>query len=484
MLYFLERKVDGKLNDIFPSTYETFPSFSIRIKRGLVNGLGSIFEAITGNLDARDGERFESLISELQNNQNKISEAINSQSTLSVELIDNFNKTISQVTHNQLVLENKIKKLSSYLIETQAYERNSILLRDTITEIIYLYQVIISILHDVKNSISFAKLGIMHPSIIKLSYLMKALNSIAPKSLAGKLPIEVTLDNISIFEKLIKISCYTVHRKVVYILHVPIVYPSQFDYYHLYAIPIFHKSQFKAVIPSGKYLVKNELHYAFAGDKCTEMVPKLYICNEMDLRRIEKTNPCEVQILESRSPTSCQEVDAVITEPMMKRLHDSRQWILLIPTETTITLRCEKGQEVTRVLGSYLVEIPTGCTLQLNEDWITNQEPVSIGNQPILFSNINVNISLSNPKNFTLQLDQVELDEIHKIRRRIIDNRVDIHSVKVSHIPSFWTIILYGVLLMIVCCFVFKKITPRCFKPKLRSIPKEEIDLSNVHLPR
>nr|CAI5841908.1 unnamed protein product [Callosobruchus analis] len=113
-------------------------------------------QAITGNLDARDGEKFESLTSELQNNQNKISEAINSQSTLSVELIDNFNKTISQVTHNQLVLENKIKELSS-------------------------------------------------------------------------------------------------------------------------------------------------------------------------------------------SPTTCQEVDAVITEPMMKRLHGSRQWILLIPTETTITLRCEKG---------------------------------------------------------------------------------------------------------------------------------------------
>nr|CAH7733232.1 unnamed protein product [Callosobruchus chinensis]CAH7734011.1 unnamed protein product [Callosobruchus chinensis] len=99
--------------------------------------------------------------------------------------------------------------------------------------------------------------------------------------------------------------------------------------------------------------------------------------------------------------------------------------------------------------------------------------------------NIDVNISLSNPKNFSFHLDQVELDEIHKIRRRMIENSVDIHSVKVSHIPSFWTIILYGVLLMIVCCFVYKKITPRCFiKPKPRSTPTEEINLSNVHLSR
>nr|CAH7724085.1 unnamed protein product [Callosobruchus chinensis] len=55
--------------------------------------------------------------------------------------------------------------------------------------------------------------------------------------------------------------------------------------------------------------------------------------------------------------------------------------------------------------------------------------------------------------------------------RRIIDNRVDIHSVKVSHIPSFWTIIFYGVLLMIVCCFVYKKITTRCFIKPSQEVP-------------
>nr|CAI5826568.1 unnamed protein product [Callosobruchus analis] len=96
----LVRKVNGKLNDIFTSTYETFPSISIRLKRGLVNSQGSVFKAITGNLDARDGEKIESLISEVQNNQNKISEDINSQNTLTVELIDNFNKTMSGYTQS------------------------------------------------------------------------------------------------------------------------------------------------------------------------------------------------------------------------------------------------------------------------------------------------------------------------------------------------------------------------------------------------
>ncbi|CAH2019428.1 unnamed protein product, partial [Acanthoscelides obtectus] len=235
-----KRKVDGKLNDIFPSTYETVPSFSVRIKRGLINGLGSIFKAITGNLDASDGEKFESLISDLQNDQNKLSEAINSQNTLSVELIDNFNKT----------------------------------------------------------------------------------------------------------------------------------------------------GLFKVVIPSGKYLVKNELYFAFAGDACTETVTKQYVCKELDLRRIKESNPCEVQLLVQKTPTTCREVEAVITEPVMKKLHDFGQWILLISNETTITLSCQEGQETVKVLGSYLAEIPVGCTLELN------QEPISIGSQPIIFPNIDSNTTM------------------------------------------------------------------------------------------
>nr|CAH7729295.1 unnamed protein product [Callosobruchus chinensis] len=294
------------------------------LNMGLINGLGSVFKAITGNLDARDGKRFESLISELLNNQNEISEAINGQNTLSVDLIDNFNKIISQ----------KIKSRNYHLIETQTYGSKHSFERYNNRD----NQSLSS--HHFNTSryrkfYTFVKFRTMQTSIIKPSYLIKALNSIAPKPLAGQLPIEVTLDKIPVFGKFIQISCYTLHRKVIYILHVPIVYPSQFD------------------------------------------------------------------------PTACQEVDAVITEPMMKRLNDSRQWILLIPTETTITLSCEKGEEVIRVLGSYLAEIPVGCTLQLNEDLITNQEPISIENQPILFPNIDVNISLSNSKNFSLHLDQI-----------------------------------------------------------------------------
>ncbi|CAH2001192.1 unnamed protein product [Acanthoscelides obtectus] len=105
----------------------------------------------------------------------------------------------------------------------------------------------------------------------------------------------------------------------------PIVRTFQFDYYHLYSIPTFHKRLFKFFIPSGKYLVKNELYFVFAGHACTETVAKQYVCKELDLRRIKESNPCEVQLLKQKTPTTCREVEAVITEPVMKKLHDFGQ---------------------------------------------------------------------------------------------------------------------------------------------------------------
>nr|CAH7762633.1 unnamed protein product [Callosobruchus chinensis] len=80
-------------------------------------------------------------------------------------------------------------------------------------------------------------------------------------------------------------------------------------------------------------------------------------------------------------------------------------------------------------------------------------------NHPILFPNIDANISITNSKNFSYHLDQIELDEIQDIRRKIIDNRFDISSAKMSHVLILWTIVLYGVLLLCFLLFVYKKIS-------------------------
>lgn len=57
ILKLIQDRVETKIVEILPH-----PN---RIKRGLINALGSVFKAVSGNLDASDGERYEKLIAEL-----------------------------------------------------------------------------------------------------------------------------------------------------------------------------------------------------------------------------------------------------------------------------------------------------------------------------------------------------------------------------------------------------------------------------------
>lgn len=219
---FTEKKVEDKLIEILPH-----PN---RIKRGLINGLGSIFKSVTGNLDATDGERYETLIKDLQRSQDKLVKNIKIQNTLAISLIDKFNNTFQQIKHNEDLINAKLNQIST-IVEGQAYRENSMFIKDVMIQIINMYEIIISILQDVENSISFAKLGTIHPSIIKTTDLLKLLKSIELVFKTERIPIEVNLENTVLFGKFIKIESYILNNKITYILQMPILLISNYITY-------------------------------------------------------------------------------------------------------------------------------------------------------------------------------------------------------------------------------------------------------------
>lgn len=473
ILNFTQSKVEDKLLEILPHP--------LRIKRGLINGLGSIFKSISGNLDANDGERYDRLIHELQQNQRNIAVSVNKQNSLSLALINKFNTTIQQISSNEKIIETKLKQIEN-IVERQLYKENrSTLIKDLMIQLINMYELIISILQDIENSITFSKLQVMHPSIIKINDLYKELKNIESKLGKNELPLEITLENTLLYEKIIKVKSYISNSKITYILEIPITHPTQFEFYHLYSVPVLVESQFKVLVPRSKFLIKNQLYHAFLDEPCKEIYPNMHICQQTDLHENIEQN-CELQLLNMQNTSNCNRIAIKISNIVIKNLDGTNKWIIVLPQQEKIKLTCKTQEEIQSLSsGTFLIEIPFDCTIITSRGKIINSEEGYKNYPQILFPDIDIQTKDDHTTKSNIQLKEFELDDLDSIRSNFINNNPSISFSDVASYPSYLTMLVYGLIIVVLVYLVLKKIYDKCF-PK-NEVRNSALEMNSVQLP-
>lgn len=479
LLNLLKEKVERKIADIIPNSH--------RVKRGLINGLGSIFKSITGNLDANDGEKYNRLIKDLQFNENKLAENIRKQNSISFDIINKFNDTILKIAHNEKLLYSKITQISE-IVGHSINKENSILLKDTLTQIINMYEIVNSVLQDLENSISFSKLNTLHPSIIRTTDFYNELLKLQKRVKSDQFPLDVTLQNVLLIEKLATVNCFIFNNKITYLIHIPIVYPQSFEYFHLYSIPVMSKHQFKTIISNQKYLLKNELYYAYERNSCKKIKPQYYICDKLSLHEIDQTSPCEIQLINMKPiNNSCRQTTLKLKKSIIQQLEKSDTWIGIFPKEEIIKLKCERQEEIMKVLGTFMVNIPLGCQIIANQEIIKNEEQEVNNHQPILFPQLAVIEHPTSPvASYHFEIEDIDLDELQHMKNRIVDNQPNTSFSDNYVTPSVWTIAIYVFVIIIILFFCYKKWFPNQVQGQheIREHQAEQVEMSTVQLPR
>lgn len=476
ILKLVKETTETKLSEIIPRP--------MRPKRGLINGVGSIFKAITGNLDASDGERYEALIRQLQINQEKLSSSIVTQNSISLELITKFNNTIEKVSHNEKLLEDRLNQIAK-MVENNLFNEDILFIKDVLIQLITLYEYITSILQDIENSITFAKIKILHPSIIKTTDLYREL-VILQKYLKkqNNLPFPVTSENIPFFEKLIQIDCYVLNNKITYILHIPIMDPESFDYYHLHSIPFLSQNQFGTIIPKNKFLLKNNLHYIFQNEPCLETRANSFICPKNNNKNsIKEDAPCEVQILQGKGTNKCKQVGLTLSKPVIEHLENTNEWIIVLPEKQTVVLKC-KNEEFRKLSGIFLIKLPKNCTIQIEELIIINDQTSSNNYQPIIFPDFKIDSPVNFNKIANFELEELNLQDLQEIKTRLIQNYPILENDKITSFPSAWTILIYILLVITIIYWIYQKFFIRWYRSRKPAPTLEEIQLQEVQLPR
>lgn len=436
-----------------------------RYKRGLIDGMGAIIRSITGNLDQTDAKKYDKAISILETNQAEIAKHFNKDVTLNHYFLNSYNETVSTLSQNQNQITNKITEILREINYTKL-ELSDYLKIDTSFKLVEInLQLVLEALSNLETALSFSIKGIADHNIItfeNLQYFIQFLSKhYDPKQL-----ITTDVKESRIFYNFVELSSYFSNDRIVFVIKVPILYKSTFDYYQLFPIPTLN---YNILVPPKPYLIADDNAYQYLEEEC-QHYGKMYYCQKsIKLYNAMQQDDCLYKLIRSQIvSSSCSFHNIKIMEEIFEQINDN-YYLLFCPKPTKFHLRCH-NEEYTTVNGSYLLNLPENCTASTETTSFTNEKSINKGT-PIKLYSLNLqDIRVKNPIE-PLKIDKISMNQLYNsigfIQKE--QQKIQLISSDTQQLHIYWTTPLYIVLTIAAAYFAFTRIKAR----KLTRSPAE-----------
>lgn len=469
----LRQKIDTQLNQIIPTR--------IRTKRVLINALGSLIKTVTGNLDQEDAIRIDHNVDILKTNQNNQKLALDKQTTLLSKAMSNFQETIKNVSHNQIVLESRIKQIIEVINQVDIEETNLFeffRIHMILTQITTFYQNIYDILSDIEEAITFAKLNTFHNNIIDASMLLKELQFVQTQIKPEKLPFEPNTDNLLKLENTLEIKSYVKDYTIVFIIEIPLVEAQTYNLFQLFPLPVKYGNSYKVIVPNFKYLIINDKTFGYVNRPCQGITAHEYLCSDIHPENFNDYVPCEVKLLRYEDNIkNCNPVYIDIKSIQIQKV-DKNKWIVITNKEIMGLEVCKESQTNILLSGTKLIDLDPKCKLRIGNTTLSDN-----GNKKIEFQNIplpnvtpNYKYQVSHKEIALPNLSHINLDKIVKLQEEVNQQRIENSKLLDGNIyydrTSIWTILLYIIIGISILAMLAKYLWPIYIKPK-RNVNQE-----------
>lgn len=164
---------------------EQLQSFEInRVKRGLVDGLGSVVKSITGNLDYTDAIHFNNIIKSLQDSDNTLLREFNNHVSLTKDWITQHSKIIDNIVENQRKLAVMVRNVTQDLTNRE----HDLIRYAHLAQMILIISDNVDILSQeiskLQNVLAFIRTSTAHHAVISLNSIRSIINKLG--SLYGR----------------------------------------------------------------------------------------------------------------------------------------------------------------------------------------------------------------------------------------------------------------------------------------------------------
>lgn len=409
----------------------------VRKRRGLIDGLGTVVKSITGNLDHEDAAKFEAEISNLRNKVKTVQDSQRKSLILARNTIDEFSKQLTKLNNNQKNLASLLRNITSNSNDVS----NHLHFLDIYVQIDFSLQIILDRLMLLEDAMTFAQMGTMHPSIISPQNLIEELRNLESR-FKFRPVASISLSNMYMIEKSIKVKAYSTEHSVNFILEIPSVTQETYDLIHLFSIP--NKDNL-TIIPKSKYLALGNDEYAYLEEACQPLTDDIQLCKLLDTRRIEDADDCIPSLIQHR-PANCTHAKMNLRRGKVQKIGDNN-WLLVLKEDEVIKTQCHTKTDYKKLSGIYLITLTEDCqmnvlnkTLRSHTDTVVINEVIPLPEQHQV---------PQQTIQYELQLEDISLDSIHELINKAGDISVpeDDDWPTITASPSWTTIVLYILLI-------------------------------------
>lgn len=387
-----------------------------KVKRGLINGLGSIVKFITGNLDQDDLNNINKNIEILSKNENKLNQRISQSITLFSKVTNKFYNELKIIERNQNYTASMIS------IYTNRFEQ------------LYFLQIHKDYLQSFENqldiiirTITLTNDKIPNLEMITFSELTEIQKELLLDHDKNTL---ITYDSTHPFEILqnAKLGIISIDNLIVMALKVPILNPTYYNISRIHPIP---NEDAIALIPPTKYYLEGDQEDKWA-DRCQPTI-ELYICQSCQSSRCILSKPEE-----------CEAMKTINVDAYMLTSHGL---LTTFSKPKEVIEKCQNSVTRHSIVKNNI--ILSTCAIIMDNNLIT----------------INVNHTFSIPlmeipsytgkqPKQTIQLQTYHLEDISKIKEdlRPLENQSILDNPQLNAAHMTTTLIL---IILCICIFVF-----------------------------
>ena len=401
------------------------------VKRGLINGLGTIIKTITGNMDHNDAVEINRQIEMLKLNQHDLNNALTEQLSINHEMTKRFNNITNHINKQQVVIEKYFDHFRNELLNKVNFAEAQVMYNQYIDKITYNIDLLTIHLKEISESIVLAKLNvipkqILHPSELKQIYQYFNNHNID------------LVSSEHIYE-LLELQAYYNQTNIIFVVLIPNFLNEQFHYYHIRNLPINNTYTIKIPDP---YIVLNEISYQYMTKPCN-LIENQYFCENKHLKSSENEH-CITKLIQ-KSTANC----SLIETEDIEFIETIEENYLLIATQhpQEIQTTCEMKRK--NIIGNLLIHFQN-CSIEINNVKYTSKSTLSWDDVfiiPTVFSQLQV-------RNITKTLTLQKLNDFHQKTRKAIE-LLEVRENKMNY--STYTIIGIIVTIIIITIIIRRR---------------------------